>query len=44
MAAWPAAYLENREGGGQGLAGYHFTQGGRRTVVIGGIFGGIFRA
>ena len=33
-----AAYLENREGGGQGIGGRHFTQGGRSTVVIGGTF------
>ena len=33
-----AAYLENREGGVSRLGGRHFTQGGRRTVVIGGTF------
>ena len=33
----PAAYLENREEGvGLGPGGRHFTQGGRRTVVVGG--------
>ena len=29
----PAAYLENREGGGQRLGGRHFTQGGRPTII-----------
>ena len=33
-----AAYLENHEGGGQGLGGRHFNQGGRPTVVIGVTF------
>ena len=40
----PAAYLEYREGGRQGLGGRHFTQGVRPTVVIGWtLFGGSFR-
>ena len=34
----PAAYLQNRVGGGQELGGRHFTQGGRPEVVIGGTF------
>ena len=34
-----SVFKKSRRGGGQGLGGRHFTQGGRRTVVIGGTFG-----
>ena len=37
----PAAYLENRKGGGAGVGVSHFSQRGRPTVVI--AIGGIFR-
>ena len=36
--ALAAAYLENREGAGQGLGGRHFNHEGRRRVFIGGTF------
>ena len=39
-----AVYLDNREGGGGGLGGRHFTKGGRRTrSSLEGLFGGTFR-
>ena len=33
-----SVFGKSRRGGGQGPGGRHFTQGGRRTVVIGGTF------